>query len=236
MFYWGYRFVDVVQGKGEISVRGDIIDLFPPDQDYAVRICLFDDEIESLRFWLRDAKSDKEELESLRIIPALFALDQTRYETMEKRIEHLKSDSFTKDMHSLGLWVLGEYADNYVTRFRIRLAGDIDDELEEIALFNEEEAASLRALPKIPEATRFRDIDIASSNLKTFLELHRAKKITLLAKNELLLRMAELDSSQTKFTESERIVTIMSQDEVIFRSINPSSKPNEGVQISYSMN
>lgn len=222
MFYWGYRFVDVVQGKGEISVRGDIIDLFPPDQDYAVRICLFDDEIESLRFFdCETQKSDKEELESLRIIPALFALDQTRYETMEKRIEHLKSDSFTKDMHSLGLWVLGEYADNYVTRFRIRLAGDIDDELEEIALFNEEEAASLRALPKIPEATRFRDIDIASSNLKTFLELHRAKKITLLAKNELLLRMAELDSSQTKFTESERIVTIMSQDEVIFSLNKP---------------
>lgn len=223
MFYWGYRAVDVVQDKGEISVRGDIIDLFPPDLDYAVRLSLFDDEIESIRFFdYESQKSAKEELESIAIIPALFALNQEHYEMMEKRITQLKSDSFSKDVHALGLWVLGEQGDNYLERFRTCLSYDLDDEINEIALFNEDGAKALLSLEKIPEAKSFREI--SPSNVKTFLELHRNKKITLLAKSELLLRMAELDPLEVKFKESERIVNIMSNDEIILSLNKPSSK------------
>lgn len=45
----GYERVDMVERKGEMSVRGGIIDLFPIDSEYPVRIELFDVEIDSIR-------------------------------------------------------------------------------------------------------------------------------------------------------------------------------------------
>ena len=118
MYYWGYQASDVVQDKGEISIRGDIIDLYPPDSEHALRISLFDDEVESIRFFdCESQKSFKDELESFCIYPALFSLDEERYALMERHINALKSDSFTKDIHSLGLWVLGEDGSDYLDSF-----------------------------------------------------------------------------------------------------------------------
>ena len=45
----GYRRVDTVAAPGEISRRGGIVDVFPPDADEPVRIELFGDTVESLR-------------------------------------------------------------------------------------------------------------------------------------------------------------------------------------------
>ena len=45
----GYERVSVIEGRGEFTVRGDIVDVFPPDQEYPLRIELFDDEVDSLR-------------------------------------------------------------------------------------------------------------------------------------------------------------------------------------------
>ena len=223
MFYWGYLAVDVVQGKGEISIRGDIIDIFPPNSDYALRISLFDDEVESIRFFeCESQKSLKDELEEWLLFPALFALDESRYTLMQRRIETLKSDSFTKDIHSLGLWVLGESGDVYTERFKTYLSMDAVDECNEIALFDEEGAKKLRLLPSFSAPKAYREI--APSNIKTFIELHQKKKITLLAKNEVLLRMVDLDALHVKWIQSERIVNIMSADEVILSLNKPTTK------------
>lgn len=45
----GYERVDLVERKGEMSVRGGIIDLYPIDSEWPVRIELFDVEIDSIR-------------------------------------------------------------------------------------------------------------------------------------------------------------------------------------------
>ena len=45
----GYRRVDIVSAPGEISRRGGIIDIYPPELDEPVRIELFGDTVESLR-------------------------------------------------------------------------------------------------------------------------------------------------------------------------------------------
>lgn len=45
----GYSRVGKVMEAGEFAVRGSLIDLFPPGHEEAVRIDLFDDEVESLR-------------------------------------------------------------------------------------------------------------------------------------------------------------------------------------------
>ncbi|MGB3751589.1 MAG: transcription-repair coupling factor, partial [Arcobacteraceae bacterium] len=46
LYNWGYYFVDIVTEQGEVSVRGDIIDIFPPNDEYGYRVSLFDDEVE----------------------------------------------------------------------------------------------------------------------------------------------------------------------------------------------
>ncbi|EJL23456.1 transcription-repair coupling factor [Brevibacillus sp. BC25] len=45
----GYERVDMVERKGEMSIRGGIIDLYPIDSEWPVRIELFDVEIDSIR-------------------------------------------------------------------------------------------------------------------------------------------------------------------------------------------
>lgn len=51
----GYLRVDPVEDPGTFAVRGEIIDVFPPDQDAPVRLEFFDDEIEKIRHF--DPKS-----------------------------------------------------------------------------------------------------------------------------------------------------------------------------------
>lgn len=223
MFHWGYQAVDVVQGKGEISVRGDIIDVFPPNHEQALRLSLFDDEIESIRYFsCQSQKSSKEEMESVTLYPALFALDASAYETTLKATHQMKSDSFTHDIHSLGLWALGDLAHAYHDIFRIFLTPAAQEERHEITQIDEDAATVLNTLPVIPEAIHFQEI--SPRNIKTFLELHRAKKLTLLAKNDILLRMAELDPLHVKFIQSDLIVNIMSKDELIVSLNQPVQK------------
>src|SRR6185437_11376518 len=45
----GYLRVDPVEDPGTFAVRGEIIDVFPPDRDQPLRIELFDDLIERIR-------------------------------------------------------------------------------------------------------------------------------------------------------------------------------------------
>ena len=46
-----YSRVDLVERRGEFAVRGGIIDVFPPTEDYPVRIEFFGDEVEQMRWF-----------------------------------------------------------------------------------------------------------------------------------------------------------------------------------------
>ncbi len=45
----GYERVDMVEGRGQWALRGDILDVYPPCYDYAVRIEFFDTAVDSIR-------------------------------------------------------------------------------------------------------------------------------------------------------------------------------------------
>ena len=61
LFNWGYYFVDIVTSEGEVSIRGDIIDICPLGVSKGFRVSLFDDEVESIRYFdIEDQKSLKE--------------------------------------------------------------------------------------------------------------------------------------------------------------------------------
>lgn len=72
----GYSRVDTVYEHGEFAIRGSIVDLFPMGSDAAVRIELFDDEIESLRYFDTESQRTTERVTDISLLPAKeFPLD-----------------------------------------------------------------------------------------------------------------------------------------------------------------
>lgn len=66
----GYERTDLVEHRGQFSVRGGIIDIFPLTADEAVRIELFDTEVDSIRTFDVATQRSLEKLKSVRIGPA----------------------------------------------------------------------------------------------------------------------------------------------------------------------
>ncbi|RJR14498.1 MAG: DEAD/DEAH box helicase, partial [Nitrospiraceae bacterium] len=71
LYGMGYLNVPVVSTQGEISIRGGILDIFPPDSEFPVRVEFFGDEIESLRFFDVDTQLSVKEIEEIWICPAV---------------------------------------------------------------------------------------------------------------------------------------------------------------------
>lgn len=212
---WGYSLVDVVETKGEASFRGDILDIFTPDYEEPLRVSFFDEDVESIRFFsCENQKSKKEELESFVISPALFSFDEKMHEKIEKEINSIQSDSFDKDMLSLGFWALGELSQNYLELLKPVYAFDMSNEIEEVLSFNEHiDEALLRQIPTIPDSSTFKDLEI--TKVKEFIEFHKDKKITILARSYTLLKQAGIDSFENiTFKESPLIVNLLSEQEI----------------------
>lgn len=66
----GYLRVPLVEDRGTFSVRGAIIDLYPPDSKLPCRIELDDDEISRVRLFDPDDQKTADEIESIRLGPA----------------------------------------------------------------------------------------------------------------------------------------------------------------------
>ncbi|MWV61543.1 DEAD/DEAH box helicase [Helicobacter saguini] len=100
---YGYERVEIVEMQGEFSLRGDILDIFIPSESPTfesqntqeseqnpVRISFFDTEIESIRYFdLQTQLSQKEELKSIKISPALFSLDSKNSEFIESKLDEM---------------------------------------------------------------------------------------------------------------------------------------------------
>ncbi len=69
---WGYRRVPLVEEKGEIGVRGGIIDFFPPLADCPIRIEYEGDEIDSVRLFDSASQRSTNPLEEATILPMRF--------------------------------------------------------------------------------------------------------------------------------------------------------------------
>lgn len=66
----GYERIDMVEGKGQFSIRGGIIDFYSPIHQNPVRIELFDDEIDSIRYFDVLTQRSVSKLKNIRITPA----------------------------------------------------------------------------------------------------------------------------------------------------------------------
>ncbi|SFC94719.1 transcription-repair coupling factor [Butyrivibrio sp. YAB3001] len=99
-----------VEGPGEFSVRGDIVDVFDLTEENPYRIELWGDEIQSIRSFDILSQRSLEKLESIEIYPAseIILDDKILHEGMDriqeeadKRVEALRAGFKTKEAHQL---------------------------------------------------------------------------------------------------------------------------------------
>ncbi|TKX31740.1 DEAD/DEAH box helicase [Campylobacter estrildidarum] len=213
----GYEFVDMVQDKGEVSIRGEIIDIFCINEDLPTRILLFNEEIESIRkFDLVTQKSIPIEYENLEICPFLTYFSDQNYENFKTNLENFKSDVLINDINSLGFWCIDDFYDYLELDFVSIKKFDEKEWQKDLAKIN----AKI-----IPEAKQYKDLE--SFYNKDFFNFHQNKKITILAKNEALFKALELtEFKNIYFEKSEFIVNLISDKELI-ASLNKKEKQKQ---------
>ncbi len=210
----GYEFVDMVQDKGEVSIRGEIVDIFCINEELPTRILLFGDELESIRkFDPMNQKSFPKEYEELEICPFLTHFSEENYENFKDKLENFNSDVLINDINSLGFWCIDDFCDY------------LELDFISIKKFNQEEWD--KDLSKINakiilQASVYKDLK--SSYNKDFFSLHQNKQITILAKNEALFKALELENTQNiSFQKSDLILNLISNQELII-SLNHKEK------------
>jgi len=86
----GYERVEIVDGKGQFSVRGGIFDVYPPTSDQAFRIELFGDEVDSIRTFNTDTQRSIDKLKNIEVFPAkeIILID----ESIDNGYKNIKAD------------------------------------------------------------------------------------------------------------------------------------------------
>ena len=194
LYSWGYYFVDIVTSNGEISIRGDIIDIYLPDDDFAYRISLFDTQIESIRkFNIQSQRSFKDELNSINIKPVFLALNNTDLTTINNKIEASSDDIFLKNIHSLGFWYLDDLGEFYTRKLNSCITKEALNEIDEAYIFDKNRIPKVELLSTTAILSNDNYKQINPANIKEFLEFHKDKKITIISTSEAKIRNIGLE-------------------------------------------
>ncbi|MBS4067645.1 MAG: DEAD/DEAH box helicase [Sulfurimonas sp.] len=224
MLFWGYNFVDIIQVAGEISFRGDIIDIYPPSSQFPLRISLFDDEIEQIKYFeLESQRTQKEELDSVEVTPAFFSLDEVGFDALNEKVKNSPFDSLVKDIASLGLWHLDERAVNFIESKNAKLVRNLDAFLVDAYALNKptlsRECFNVEVLS---ESDDFKELVV--TDLHPLLKVHKNKKITVIASNEAVVKqMGLFDTKGIEILYAPYILNILSKDELVI-SLNKPEK------------
>ncbi|MBN2824402.1 MAG: DEAD/DEAH box helicase [Campylobacterales bacterium] len=222
LYRWGYVVVDIATTQGEVSFRGDIIDIFPINSETPYRISLFDDEVESIRsFDANTQKSIADELENIAITPAFLDLNPDEFEAFKTKIERANFDLFVNDIYSVGFWVLDDLAMDYTQSFDAIFASNMQEEIEEIyALDSPMITRESFHLPTIPPAKKFRDLE--SIDINKIISAHSDKKIFIVARTESIVRASNLENFENlHFVYQEGIINLLGNDTLILSLNKP---------------
>ena len=97
----GYERVDMIEGRGQYSIRGGIIDFYSPKDDHPIRIELFGDEVDSIRYFDLFTQRSIKKLERTELCPCReFLVSKDDFpkgkgnikKALEKRIKSLKNN------------------------------------------------------------------------------------------------------------------------------------------------
>ena len=84
----GYKRCDYVEGVSQFSIRGGIIDIFPPSSNLPVRLELFDDELDTIRLFNPETQLSEEQIVKC-TIPCSRELIINDFETLIKKLKYI---------------------------------------------------------------------------------------------------------------------------------------------------
>ena len=224
MLFWGYTFVDMVQVEGEISHRGDILDIYIPATEHPYRISFFDNEIEQIKeFSLESQRTLGDELENVVIRSAFYGLDELSFNAINSKVQESEFDALVKDVSSLGFWHLDALAENFLENKEVRLSRNLDNLLKDAYGINNpsinREAFNLEILEENDDVK-----ELVVANPEHLLNVHRNKKITIIAANAATIKQAGIyDTNNITLLSAGYILNILTPDEMVI-SLNKEVK------------
>ena len=225
MLFWSYTFVDMVQVEGEISFRGDIIDIYVPSSDNPIRISLFDETIEQIKFFeLESQRTLGEDLESFEVKSAFYSLDEESFNALNKKVENSTFDSMTKDVASLGFWHLEDKASSFLDSKNVRLSRNLDATLIDAYGINEPQVSrACFDLECLPDSDNYKEIVVA--DFSSLIKVHKNKKITVIAANKAVMKqMGIFELNNITEVYAPYILNIVSNDELVISLNKPDKK------------
>ena len=225
MLFWGYTFVDMVQVEGEISFRGDIIDIYVPSSQNPIRISLFDETIEQIKYFeLESQRTLGDDLEELEITSAFYSLDEEGFNKLNDKVKTSEFDSMSKDIASLGLWYLEEEASNFLEGKVSKLVRNLDTVLIDAYGINEPQISrECFELEVLPSSDTFKELVVA--DITSLLKVHKNKKITIIAANKAVVKqMGLFDLENITQVYAPYILNIISDDELVISLNKPEKK------------
>ncbi len=127
----GYERVDAIEGVGQFSIRGGIIDVFSPSETNPIRIEFFDDEIDSIRTVDIKTQRSIKNLTSTKIIPCSDILFQKQEinkvlneieKDYQKRLEKILNIKNSKEIEKKLKTLYNSYKDRLSTGLSIENA------------------------------------------------------------------------------------------------------------------
>ncbi|MTN16348.1 transcription-repair coupling factor, partial [Turicibacter sanguinis] len=114
----GYERVSKIEGFGQFSIRGGIIDVFSLEYDTPIRIELFDDEIESIRTFDVFTQKSIKKIKKCTITPSReFIYPENTEESLtrlEKDISKIADDDVYKSIENIKTKTYFEGVENYI--------------------------------------------------------------------------------------------------------------------------
>ncbi|MFR4163915.1 MAG: transcription-repair coupling factor [Paraclostridium sordellii] len=114
----GYERVSKIEGFGQFSIRGGIIDVFSLEYDTPIRIELFDDEIESIRTFDVFTQKSIKKIKKCTITPSReFIYPENTEESLtrlEKDISKIADDDIYKSIENIKTKTYFEGVENYI--------------------------------------------------------------------------------------------------------------------------
>lgn len=101
----GYKRQKLVDAPGDFAIRGSIVDIYPLDTVYPVRVDLFDTEIDSLRYFDASTQRSVENVESVAIHPVtdLLMTPEQRQQAADYIVKQLKKEQAKLGEEDAGL-------------------------------------------------------------------------------------------------------------------------------------
>ena len=107
LYEMGYERESIVSETGKLGVRGYVLDVFPIDSEYPIRIEFWGDEVDSIKFFDVESQLSLKELDFIDIYPYTEFLLNENKEGIDKKQKYLKH--YAKEISSL--W---DYSGNFM--------------------------------------------------------------------------------------------------------------------------